>query len=74
MKDYNFWKHFMQHEMCVFDFSVIFYETFLILSEFTKILPQMYKGLHVNCCYSCKILMKIQFSPQISEICKNINF
>jgi hypothetical protein len=64
----------IEQKMCVFNFSVIFYKTFLILSEFTKILSQMYKGLHVNCCYSCKILMKLEFSPQISEIYKNIKF
>jgi len=34
----------------------------------------MYSVLHVSTVYSCLILMKLEFSPQIFEIYSNIKF
>ena len=34
----------------------------------------MYIGIQVNMCYSCHILMKLEFSPQIVEKSSSIQF
>ena len=40
-------KELTEHNMCVLIFSPTFSETFLILSKFSQMLPQMYTSLHV---------------------------
>ena len=47
-------------------------ETFLIIRRNERDMIEMYIGLHVK--YSCPILMKLEFSTQISEKSSNIKF
>jgi hypothetical protein len=51
-------------------------EILLILrrSEWDMIKNIQRCGLHVKCCYSCQILIKIQISRQTFEKYSNINF
>jgi len=58
---------------CVFRFFLQrLSETFLIIRRNERDMIEMYIGLHVK--YSCPILMKLEFSTQISEKSSNIKF
>jgi hypothetical protein len=50
-------------------------ETFLILRRFEReILPKMYIGLYVNYRYSCRGLLKLEFSRNIFFLFSNVKF
>jgi hypothetical protein len=58
---------------CVFAFSLrLLSDTFLILRRIEQDMTKMYIGLHVK--YSCQILIKLEFSRQISDKYSNITF
>ena len=58
--------------MFVSIFSTTFIWNLDILRRIQRDVIKMYEGLHVNTHYSCKILMKLEISGQISEKYPNI--
>jgi len=59
-------KKAIKQNLC-FDFLYNYqYATFLLLRRTEReIWSKMHIGLHVKCCYSCRILIKLQLSKQI---------
>jgi hypothetical protein len=59
----------------VFSFSLqLLLGTFLVLSRPDQTRCQMNVGLHVKYHYSCQLIMKLKFSPQVFERYSNMKF
>jgi hypothetical protein len=70
-----FRKKKLLHTKCVLISLQLLSETFFILRRTERDMIKMYIGLHVKYrCYSCRIVMKLEFSLQFFEKYSNIKF
>ena len=75
LKRHDFQTRVMEHKMCDFFFLQLLSEIFLILKELIEL--YRYIVFHVKyllCCYSCQIIMKLEFFLQILKKFSNIKF